>query len=71
MEKREQDRAKILLRATLDILRKCEKSPTVLDVSSQTAFWDGTECDGNCLREEIEELLFEIETPDQLKNGTY
>jgi hypothetical protein len=64
MDKNNQDRAKILLKATLDILTKCEESPVVLDVSSQTAFWDGTDCDGNCLREEIKEFLCDMQTSD-------
>jgi len=48
------DRAKVLLKATYDILRKQEESPYVLNVLATTAEYDGTECDGYCLEEDIE-----------------
>ena len=51
------NRAKTLLKATYDILKKCDESYYVLDVLEQTAVWDGCECDGYCLMEEIEDLL--------------
>jgi hypothetical protein len=48
-----QDRKKILLRAAYDILKKQEMSHYVLDSLGTTAFYDGTDCDGYCLMEEI------------------
>lgn len=51
------ERSKVLLKATLDILKKCDKSPYVLDPLTQVAVWDGVECDGGCLMEEIEDYL--------------
>lgn len=48
-----EDRATVLLKAVLEILTKCDKSAYVLDVMSQTAFYDGAYCDGYCLLEDI------------------
>ena len=53
------DRAKVLLKATYDILQKQEASPYVLNVLATTAEWDGTECDGYCLEEDIENWFCE------------
>lgn len=50
-------RMEILLKATLDILKKQEASHYVLNVLETTAIWDYAECDGYCLMEEIEEVL--------------
>lgn len=52
METAEQ-RAETLLRATCNILKKCEDSFYVLNVLEVTDVWDGTECDGYCLMEDI------------------
>ena len=62
METAEQ-RAEILLRATYNILRKCEDSPYVLDVLAVTDTWDGVECDGHCLMEDIEIWFDEFSKP--------
>ena len=51
------ERANILLKATYDILQKQKDSPYVLNILEQTAVWDGAECDGYCLMEEIEDYL--------------
>jgi len=51
------DRKVILLKATYDILKKCDDSRYVLDVMGQTAFWDETDCDGFCLMAEIADEL--------------
>jgi len=56
----QQERAKILLKATLDILKKCDETPYVVSVFEATAIWDEAECDGYCLKEEIGELLTDI-----------
>lgn len=50
-------RAFELLKATLEILNKLEDSCYVEDFFSQTAHYDNTDCDGNCLKEDIEILL--------------
>jgi hypothetical protein len=53
MKRKRLARAEILLKACYDILKKCEQSHYVLDACSQTAFYDGTDCDGYCLMEDI------------------
>lgn len=53
----EEDRAITLLRATLEILRKCANSNYVLDVLGETAYYDEAECDGYCLMEDIRNYL--------------
>ena len=52
-------RAYVLLEATLQILKKCNEGPFVQDVFEQTAEYDGTDCDGACLQEDITNLLEE------------
>lgn len=54
------ERAIVLLEATKTILTKCEDSTYVLNVSMETAEYDGTECDGYCLNNDIKEFLEEI-----------
>ena len=46
-------RAKILLKATYDLLQKQKNCPYVLDILCETAIWDDAECDGYCLYDEI------------------
>ena len=46
-----------LLRAAYDLLSKCERSHYVLDAMECTVFYDGTECDGHCLKEDIATVL--------------
>lgn len=46
-------RAEILLRAAYDILEKCDKSGYVVSALEQTAHYDGTDCDGRCLMDDI------------------
>ena len=62
MTEEQQERAKILLKATLDILNKCNEGIYVKNVMEVTATWDGTECDGNCLKEDVEYLIDDIKT---------
>lgn len=61
MTKQQEERAKILLKAAHEILTKCNEAVFVQDVMSVTAIWDEAECDGNCLMEEIGELIEEME----------
>lgn len=53
------ERAIILLKATYEMLKQQEESPIVLNILEQTAVWDGVECDGYCLKDEIKDW-FEI-----------
>lgn len=55
--KREYDRAKVLIKATHDLLQKQRDSFYVLDLLSETVFYDGADCDGYCLWEETGEWL--------------
>ena len=55
------ERQEILLKATHDILKKCEEGPYVKDVFEQTAVWDDVDCDAGCLMEEISCLLEDSE----------
>jgi len=50
-------RAKELLNAARQLLQKADDSPYVLDIMGETAFYDGTDCDGACLLEDIKEEL--------------
>ena len=47
------DRKTILLKATYDLLKKCEESHYVLDALATTVKYDETNCDGHCLMEDI------------------
>lgn len=60
MNEEQQERAKILMQATLDILNKCNEGIYVKNVMEVTAIWDKAECDGYCLMEELEALINEI-----------
>lgn len=51
------DRKVILLKACRDLLEKCNNSYYVLDVMTETVFYDGAECDGGCLLEDIKAEL--------------
>jgi uncharacterized membrane protein (DUF485 family) len=47
----------VLLRAVLEIMTKAKESPYIEDVLSLTAFYDGVECDGGCLMQDIKDYL--------------
>jgi len=51
--------ARVLLKATYDLLKQCDDSFYVLNVLEQTTVYDGVECDGYCLMEDIETLMEE------------
>jgi hypothetical protein len=51
------ERAKVLLKAMVDIMAKQERSPYIYSVFDLTAIWDDIECDGYCLYEEAKDLL--------------
>ena len=48
------ERAAVLLKAAYDLLQKQEESYYVLNLLAETIFYDEAECDGNCLKEDIE-----------------
>jgi hypothetical protein len=52
-----ENRSTTLLKAVLEILYKCDDGPYVKDFFENTAFYDGTDCDGYCLMNDIENYL--------------
>lgn len=48
------DRKVILLKAAYDLLNKQRQSRYVLDLLSETVFYDEADCDGHCLMDDIE-----------------
>jgi hypothetical protein len=50
-------RAKELLEACVKLLNKQSESPYVLNLLDELIYYDECECDGNCLLEDIENLL--------------
>lgn len=61
------DRKAVLLRAVYDLLTKCDQSPFVLDAMGVLTFYDGADCDGMCLREDIAAELGIDEDTDPLE----
>ena len=56
----------VLLRAAYDLLKRSEDSPFVQEAASIQVHYDGTDCDGSCLMEDISialELEMDIDTP--------
>jgi len=51
------DRKILLLTKCLELLERQENSGYVLDLLSELIEYDDTECDGNCLMDDIKELL--------------
>lgn len=60
-------RAEILLKATRDLLEKQENSYYVLDLLHEAVFYDGVDCDGNCLKDDIGYWLDELEDQTNCK----
>lgn len=54
-------RAKTLLKAAHDLLKKQDDNYAVLNLLAETVFYDEAECDGSCLMEDIEYWFDEIE----------
>lgn len=50
-------RAETLLKACLDLLRKQDGSYYVLNLLRETVVYDGAECDGYCLMDDIKSCL--------------
>ena len=55
------EQAKILLKATKDLLEKQSNSYYVLNLLEETVFYYGTECDGSCLKNDIDDWFDELE----------
>jgi len=52
-ENEDENRKDILLKAAYELLKKCSESFYVLNVLEQTIFYDGVDCDGVCLANDI------------------
>ena len=61
------NRAKTLLKATKDLLEKQENSYYVLNLLDETVFYDGAECDGTCLKDDIDYWFDELEEQTKTK----
>ena len=61
----EGDRKTVLLKATYDLLRQCRESDYVQNIFELTTPYDGTECDGLCLMDDIRSILEIDEEADQ------
>lgn len=64
MKDEQMTRAKVLLQATRDLLSKQKESYIVLDMLEQTVHYDGADCDGNCLLDDIDNLLSDIQAEE-------
>jgi len=56
-----EDRKITLLKAALELLKKCNEGPYVKNALTETVFYDGTDCDGTCLGNDIAAELGEEE----------
>lgn len=56
-----EDRKVTLLKACRDLLNKQNELPYVLNILEELIFYDGAECDGYCLLEDIEMELEELD----------
>ena len=61
------NRAKTLLKATKDLLEKQENSYYVLNLLDEAVFYDGAECDGTCLKDDIDYWFDELEEQTKTK----
>ena len=61
-------REHLLLKVAYQLLKQQDDSCYVLNLLEETTVWDGVDCDGYCLMEEIEVLLRdEGIDPDELE----
>jgi len=54
------ERAITLLKACKELLNKQNESACVLNILETTVHYDEVDCDGSCLLEDIDTLLFEM-----------
>ena len=55
------NRKEVLLKAAYEILHKCNEGIYVKNVLEETAYYDGTECDGFCL---MNDIAIELDLPE-------
>ena len=58
------DRCRVLLKATYDLLYKQTESPFVLNILEEIVTYDGADCDGHCLMDDIADELMIIGCED-------
>lgn len=63
------ERAKTLLKATKELLEKQDNSYYVLNLLEETVFYDGAECDGYCLKDDIGDWFDELEEKETVQKG--
>lgn len=51
------DRKTELLEQVLEMFKQCDDSPSVMEPFDAVMFYDGAECDGYCLRDDISHEL--------------
>ena len=51
--KKSLDRKEVLLKAAYDLLKKQTESHYVLDLLEELVHYDGADCDGSCLMDDI------------------
>jgi hypothetical protein len=59
------ERANVLLKAMCEICTTLDNSRFVLNFFEQSAHYDGTDCDGSCLWEDVKSFLEESKEPDK------
>lgn len=60
-----EDRKITLLKACMELISRQNDSPYVLNILEETVNYDGAECDGACLLEDIKDYLIEIGEIDE------
>ena len=55
------EQAKTLLKATKNLLEKQDNSHYVLNLLEETILYDRAECDGACLKNDIDYWFYELE----------
>lgn len=56
-EQMKQDRTEVLLRAAYDLIKRSTESRFVEETTSISVFYDGANCDGYCLMDDIADVL--------------
>ena len=60
-EKEILERVKVLFKAFMDMYEAQGKTPYVIGIRESVATWDGVECDAGCLKNEMEDIMYEID----------
>lgn len=63
MSNKQLARAETLLKAAHELLTRCDDSPFVLNALEETIIYDDAECDGSCLKDDIEHWFDAVDKP--------